>query len=131
MRTNRPFLEAGPRRGFTIVEVIMAMMIMTIAILALASTSGAVSRMLTRGHNAEIAAGFGARRLDLLRITACTSQAAGADTLFRGGPAWAAVNSWTFTSATNNTWQIRIATSYRSGSTIASDVTETSISCVF
>lgn len=109
----------------------MAMMIMTVAVLALASTSGAVSRMLSRGHNAEVAAGFAARRLDLLRMTACTSQAAGADTLFRGASNWAAVNSWTFTNATNNTWQIRITTSYRSGSTIASDVTETSISCVF
>jgi hypothetical protein len=107
------------------------MVIMTVAVLALASTTGAVSKMLHRGHNAEIAAGFAARRMDQLRLTGCISQAAGADTLFRGGPNWAAVNSWSFANGGTNIWRIRVATSYRSGSSIGSDVTETTISCVF
>ena len=130
MNVNRVVRE-GSRRGFTIVEVIMAMMIMTVAVLALASTSGVVSKMVSRGHNAEMAAGFAARRIDLLRLTACTSQAAGADTLFRGASSWAAVNAWTYTDAGNGTWRVRVTTSYRSGPATKSDVTEASISCVF
>jgi prepilin-type N-terminal cleavage/methylation domain-containing protein len=131
MKTNRVIVEQRSRRGFTVVEVIIAMMIMTVAVLALASTSGVVSKMLMRGHSAEMAAGFAARRMDQLRLTACNSQAAGADTLFRGGSSWAAINSWNFTDGGNSTWRIRMATSYRSGSTIGSDVTEASVSCVF
>jgi hypothetical protein len=105
-------------------------MIMSVAVLALASTSGAVSKMMVRGHNAELAAGFAAKRMDQLRLSGCASQAAGADTLFRGGPNWAAVNSWTFTNAgANNVWRIRVITTYRSGPNTGTDISETSISC--
>jgi prepilin-type N-terminal cleavage/methylation domain-containing protein len=129
---NRTEQRDRVRAGFTVVEVVIAMMILSVAVLALASTSGAVSKMMVRGHNAEIAAGFGAKRMDQLRLTGCASQAAGADTLFRGGPNWAAVNSWSFTPAgANNVWRIRVATTYRSALTTATDISETSISCEF
>lgn len=121
------------RRGFTVVEVLVAMIVMTIAVLALASTSGLVAKMMTRGHNAEMAASFAARRLDVLRLSGCTARADGADTLFRGGSDWAAVNNWAWTTAPGRagTYRVKVTTSYRSGSITGTNISETSISCVF
>jgi prepilin-type N-terminal cleavage/methylation domain-containing protein len=120
------------RRGFTVVEVLVAMMVMTIAVLALASSSGLVAKMMTRGHNAEMASSFAARRLDVLRLSGCTARANGADTLFRGGANWAAINNWAWTDATSGTFRVKVTTQYRSsGGTIGTNISETSISCVF
>jgi prepilin-type N-terminal cleavage/methylation domain-containing protein len=119
------------RRGFTIVEVVVAMMILTVAVLALASTSGLVSKMMMRGHNAEMASAFAMRRMDLLRMTGCTARANGADTLKRGTAAWAAVNNWTWTDGGSSLYRIKIVTSYRSGALTGTNTSESSISCVF
>jgi type II secretion system protein I len=119
------------RRGFTVIEVLVAMMVMTIAVLALASSSGLVAKMMTRGHNAEMAASFAARRLDDLRLSGCASRTNGADTLFRGGSNWAAVNNWVWTDATGSTYRVTVTTTYRStGGAIGTNISETSILCV-
>jgi prepilin-type N-terminal cleavage/methylation domain-containing protein len=122
---------ARKRAGFTLVEVVVAMMIMTIAVLALASTSGLVSKMMTRGHNAEMASSFAMRRMDLLRLTGCTARANGADTLMRGSANWAAVNSWTWTDAGSSLYRFKIVTTYRSGASIGTNTSESSLSCLF
>jgi len=121
----------GSKRGFTIVEVVVAMMIMTVAVLALASTSGLVSKMILRGHNAEMASAFAMRRMDQLRMTGCTARADGADTLFRGSSNWAAVNNWVWSDAGKSTYRMKITTRYRSSGAIGTDISETSILCVF
>ncbi len=123
--------SASSKRGFTLVEVVVAMMIMTIAVLALASTSGLVSKMMTRGHNAEMASSFAMRRLDLLRMSGCAARTNGADTLYRGGTNWAAINNWEWTSPGNSVYRVKVTTKYRSGPTIGTNISETSISCVF
>lgn len=120
------------RSGFTIVEVLVAMMVMTIAVLALASSSGLVAKMIARGHNAEMASAFAMRRLEVLRMTGCTLRANGADTLFRGGSNWAAVNNWVWTDGGAKTFRVKITTSYRSsGGLTGTNISESSISCVF
>jgi hypothetical protein len=113
------------------VEVVVAMMIMTVAVLAIASSAGLVSKMMIRGHNAEMASAFALRRMDQLRMTGCAARANGADTLFRGSSNWAAINNWVWSDAGSSTYRIKITTSYRSGAIIGSNISETSISCVF
>ena len=121
------------REGFTLVEVIIAIVVFGIGVLALASTSGVITRMVNRGENAEIGTGFGAERLERLRMTGCTNQAAGGpDTLYRGGGGWYAINTWSFADAGNNTWRITVQSRYKTS--LGSDRTETlgtSISCTF
>ena len=130
---NEPGMEMpSARRGFTIVEVVIAMMIMTVAVLALASSFGLVSKMMTRGHNAEMASAFSMRRMDQLRLTGCTARPNGADTLFRGTTNWAAINSWVWTDATGGTYRVKVTTKYRSSNgATGTNVSETSISCIF
>jgi prepilin-type N-terminal cleavage/methylation domain-containing protein len=130
MKNQERVRDGASRRGFTVVEVLVAMMIMTIAVLALASSSGLVAKMMTRGHNAEMATSFSMRRMEDLRWTGCTVRANGADTLFRGGSNWAAVNSWVWSDGGNNTWRVKMTTTYRSGGLTGTNVSESSIRCV-
>lgn len=131
MKSQKATQPVSGRRGFTVIEVLVAMMVMTIAVLALASSSGLVAKMMTRGHNAEMAASFAARRLDVLRLSGCTSRTNGADTLFRGGSNWAAVNNWVWTDATGSTYRVKVTTTFRStGGATGTNISETSISCV-
>ena len=142
MRNQQGMETPSARRGFTIVEVVVAMMIMVVAVLALASSSGLVSKMMIRGHNAEMASAFSMRRMDQLRLSGCVSRTNGADTLFRGTSNWAAINSWIWTDAGKNpapganpdpvTFRIKMTTQYRSsGGATGTNISETSISCVF
>ena len=122
------------KRGFTVVEVVIAMMILTIAVLALASSAGLTARMMTRGHNAEMASAFAMRRIDQLRLSACPPVALrlnGADTLFRGGVNWAAINNWVWTDAGGSTYRVKVTTSYRSSNGMTgTNISETSITCL-
>jgi type IV pilus assembly protein PilV len=68
--------------GFTIVEVIVAIIVLTVGLLGLVTTSALVTRMIARGNRSSNAATFASKRLEQLRVTGCTSQAAGRDTLY-------------------------------------------------
>ncbi len=58
------------RRGFTIVEVLIAIVILTVGILALMGTSAAVNRLIVRGRRVTQAAQLGEQVLDSLRLKA-------------------------------------------------------------
>ena len=118
------------RSGFTIVEVIVSIMVVSVGFLALLATTANTTRTLTRGRNADIAAVFAANRLESLRLTACTVRVNGADTLFRGST-WISINTWTFTDAGNSLYRIKLTDKYVVGAKRTStDVLETSVSCL-
>src|SRR5438552_19088767 len=74
-------------RGFTIVEVIVAIIVLTVGLLGLVATSALVTRMIARGQRSNNAATFAAQRLEILRTTGCRARAAGHDTLWtQSGP---------------------------------------------
>lgn len=58
------------RRGFTIVEVMVAVLILTIGIIALAGASGLTHRMLGQGRMSTVASELAVQRLEVLRATA-------------------------------------------------------------
>jgi type II secretory pathway pseudopilin PulG len=115
--------------GFTIVEILIAIIVLTVGILGLVTTSALVTRMIARGQRTALAAEFAAQRFERLRVSGCTSQVAGADTLNRGST-WVAINTWTFTDALNNTWRITMTSQYKTQQNkIKNQTLETSISC--
>jgi prepilin-type N-terminal cleavage/methylation domain-containing protein len=83
-------------RGFTIAEVLVAIMILSVGVLAIAASSGSVYRMLGYGRLSTEAAHLASTRLELLRRQAntttprCTSLANGVDTVTTG-----IIESWT------------------------------------
>lgn len=71
------------REGFTIVEVVVAIVILTTGLLAVAAGSGSVFRMLGSGRRSSLSASVAQARLESLRRDAnrttprCTALAAG------------------------------------------------------
>lgn len=98
-------------RGFTVVETLVAVVVLTLGLLGLLATTSVVTSMNTRGQRTEGAARFAAQRAERLRLTGCGSQAAGSESLVRNG-AVVATNTWAFTDAGNNTWRVLVTTTY-------------------
>jgi prepilin-type N-terminal cleavage/methylation domain-containing protein len=116
--------------GFTVVEVVVAIVIFTVALLGLASTAGSVTRMVARGQRSAVAATFAAQRLEQLRRSACTARLPGSEELYRGGTrvAW---SQWAFTDAGRQTYRVLLTTTYiTAGNRQRTDTLETAVSCL-
>lgn len=117
-------------RGFTLIEVMVAILILTIGVLGLASTASSVTRMIAAGQRSAVAATFASQRLERLRASGCTSQTAGADTLKRG-TTWVAINNWSFTNPGNSTWRVLLTSQYKTiKNQTRIDRVEITISCL-
>jgi prepilin-type N-terminal cleavage/methylation domain-containing protein len=66
--------------GFTIVEVLVAIVIMAVGVLGLAGTATSVSRLIGGGAQQTIAANVAMSRFEQLRSVACASIASGTAT---------------------------------------------------
>src|SRR2546430_9753458 len=74
-------------QGFTLVEVIIAILVLTVGLLGLVTSAALVTRMIGRGQHSAVAAQYAQRRLEMLRVTGCKSQAGGTEVVMRGGTA--------------------------------------------
>lgn len=66
------------RDGFTIVEIIVAIMVLAIGVLGLASTAAVVQRQMQAGERQSVAATIAQARFDQLTSLNCVSMAASA-----------------------------------------------------
>lgn len=118
------------QRGFTLVEVIVAIVVLTVGILGLATTAALVTRMIARGQRSAVATTYATQRLEQLRVTGCTSQAAGSEDLFRGSTR-VARNSWSFISVGNSTWRVVVVAQYiTANNRWRTETIESQISCL-
>lgn len=74
------------RAGFTIIEVMVAVMVLAIGVLALASSSGFVSRMLSRGRISTLAAQAAVDQIERLRTYALATDPTCTHASFAGSP---------------------------------------------
>jgi prepilin-type N-terminal cleavage/methylation domain-containing protein len=82
LRVNRPpTIGCGPRpaarRGFTIVELVVAIVILSIGMLGLASTAAVVTRQIGGGAQQTIAASLAESRFEALRARSCVGLVGG------------------------------------------------------
>ena len=109
--------ERGGERGFTIVEVIIAIVVLTVGLLGLVTTAALVTRMIGQGQRSAVAATFASQRLERLRVTACDAaqRTDGSETLTRGGVP-VATNTWRFTDASvpgvTVAWKVVLSVEY-------------------
>jgi len=102
--------------GFSLVEVLVAIVILSIGLLALAQSSGAVTTMIGRSQQDSEAAATAQARIESLRLTAnsttpkCTSLASGSAT----GPAAGTTTAWTV-SGTGASRTVVVTVTYRIG----------------
>ncbi len=117
-------------QGFTLVEVIIAVLVLTVGLLGLVGSAALVTRMIGRGHRSGVQVAFSQRRIEMLRSTACTNQATGTDVLMRGGVPVDSL-SWQFVNRGNSTWQVIMTSKYQTDrGKWRSEISETEISCI-
>ena len=113
MKRRRAFTR--PRRGVTLVELIVAMTILSIGLLAIVGTSGAIARGLGEARGDNLAAVVAQSRFETIAGTTCTGMTLGsANTSSTRG----VTEKWIVTDGGNNTlfvvdtvsWQTRRGT---------------------
>jgi len=118
-------------QGFTIIEIIIAIIVLTVGVLGMVTTAALVTRMIARGQRSASASAFASRRLERMRVAACidAQRINGTDTLYRGS-SWVSANTWTFTDAGNLNYRLKIVSEYKTEKNkTRKDSTETTISC--
>lgn len=76
----RPVAARARRDGFTLAEVILAIVILSVGLLALASGSMGVIRQMRAGNQAAVAAMVAQSRIEKMRSKPCTSASSGSST---------------------------------------------------
>ena len=118
-------------RGFTLVEVIVAILVLTVGLLALVTSSALVTRMIARGQRSAVSSNYGAQQLEQLRVTGCAARVAGSDVMWRGDVPVDSI-SWRWVDAGNKQYRIVLRSTYiTQPGQWRTDSTETQISCVF
>lgn len=131
-------MKLKQNRGFTIIEIIIAIIVLTVGVLGLVTTAALVTRMIARGQRSADASAFMARRVERIRAVvsgtvngACVAPPAGADTLYRGSN-WVAINTWTTVPAPGNAqnFRVKIVSTYKTlKNNVRRDSMETTFSC--
>jgi Tfp pilus assembly protein PilV len=112
------------------VEVIIAIVVLTVGLLGLMATGALVTRMIARGQRSAAAAAFTAQQVEEQRYRACTVRVNGSADLYRGSTHLART-SWAWSDAGNSTYRLQLATTYVTGANrYRTDSTETTISCI-
>ncbi|HYF40128.1 MAG TPA: prepilin-type N-terminal cleavage/methylation domain-containing protein [Gemmatimonadales bacterium] len=121
----------GPRAGLTLVEVLVALVVLGVGILALSGSSSMITRMVGRGKSETHAAIAASRRVELLRQAARSSTPPCAAAEFAsGGPVIedGLSQSWTVTPA-GPVRRVRVTVSYPTVRGIRTAVLETAVAC--
>jgi prepilin-type N-terminal cleavage/methylation domain-containing protein len=67
-------------RGFTIVEILVAVMILSVGLMGLVTTAGLVTRMIAQGHRYTEASALANERIEILRSQGCPAAGTGTET---------------------------------------------------
>lgn len=116
--------------GFSLVEVIAAMVILTVGVLGLAASAGAVGRLTIEGARMSGAANAAASKFEELRSRGTTA-AARCAALTSGSDTWPNqfTRTWRVVTA-NDKATVTLVVSYSNGRKIRSTTYVTEISCV-
>ena len=108
LRTGAGHVRPRARRGFSIVEVIVAIMMLAIGVLALVSSSTVVIRQLSTSAQRTGATSVANQRLERLRTERlCSSIVNGT------GSTWGMTETWTVSEVVRNSGQRAMTVRYR------------------
>jgi prepilin-type N-terminal cleavage/methylation domain-containing protein len=118
------------RSGFTIIELLIAVIVFSVALLALAGTSTRVADLSGRGRRSGMASTLAFQRLEVLRARGCLSQASGSDSLMSASGVVQARNQWSFTDLGTSMYRIRLIVTYPARATTTRvDTLDQELSC--
>jgi prepilin-type N-terminal cleavage/methylation domain-containing protein len=101
MRTRTAAVPRRARRGVTLIEVIIAMIVMSIGIMGLAGTAGYVATQMGGGNAQTLAAAMATKIADSLASRRCASLVDGTQTNRR------VTATWTITAPATPTLKVR------------------------
>lgn len=106
--------RARGEQGFTIVEIVVAMLVLMIGVTALVGTSALVTRQLGRGRIVTIANQMASQTLDSLRARAASTAGGRCSALASGGPTTTrgVTLQWTVTGTGNAPRTIQVDATY-------------------
>lgn len=123
-------------RGFTLVEVLMAVVVLTIGVVALVSSSGLVTRMVGRGRIETMAAQVASERLEYLRQAAYKTATVCTDASFANSTAPQShydskiTETWTITNAGSAGLRlVKVAVQYQTPRGLRTDTVSTILNC--
>jgi prepilin-type N-terminal cleavage/methylation domain-containing protein len=128
---QKEVLVKHSRLGLTLVEVLIAVTVLAVGLLAVTGSSAMVTRMIGRGKVETEAALHAARRMELLRAAAASTTPRCLATGFKsGGPVLSGTltESWSV-SPTGPLRQVRVTVGYLTVHGVRSAVLETAIAC--
>jgi prepilin-type N-terminal cleavage/methylation domain-containing protein len=111
------------RRGFSLIEMMVALVILTVGVLGLAASARVVTQMTGSGGRYGGASSVAASRFEQLRAATCTTLSAGSATTGRYTERWTVTTSG----------QLRVvdlAITYNDGTSSRTATYSTAISCV-
>lgn len=120
-----------PRQGFTLIEVLVAVLVLGVGVLALAGTSAGVTRMIGRGRIETRAAQAASSRMEKLRLAADAGPPRCSDPAFAsGGPVLSGgmTESWQVPPA-GRVRQVRVTVTYLTLRGAREAVLETALTC--
>lgn len=125
-------------RGFTIVEILVAVMILSVGVIALVGSSAAVTRMVGRGKASTITAQVASRRFEWLRAlamataTPCTHssfQSSATPVTYPNEPALRGISETWAVATTGNPRLAKVYVTYQARGGPRVDSMSTLISC--
>ncbi len=117
--------------GFTILEILIAVVVLMVGVLGLVMTAALVTRMMGRANRAQLAANYASQRMEKMRTAACidAQRTAGTDTLYRGG-SLIATNTWSYTALGNSYYRLSVITRWETvKNNLRSDTLEAGVPC--
>jgi len=119
--------------GFTILEIMIAVVILMVGMLGLVMTAALTTRMMGRANRAQQAAAYAQKRMETMRSSACITaqRTSGVDTLYRG-TAMMAYNTWDYTLMPGgaNSYRLRVITQWvTTNNKIKADTLEQGVPC--
>jgi prepilin-type N-terminal cleavage/methylation domain-containing protein len=93
MKTRSKRTAPRARGGFTLVELMVAVLLLGVGLSGLVATSGAISRMMGGSIRESTASTIAASRFEKLRGTACASIVSGSATKFGVTESWTVIKT--------------------------------------
>jgi prepilin-type N-terminal cleavage/methylation domain-containing protein len=123
-------MSARAERGFTLIEVMLSVVLLTVGVMALVGSSAMVSRMIGHGRESTFVSQRASSRFDQLRqLAASTSPPCTAGGFASGSQSQYGVSeSWTVPTS-GNSRLVRVVLSYRTARRTVADTVKSYILC--
>jgi prepilin-type N-terminal cleavage/methylation domain-containing protein len=116
--------------GFTLVEVLVALLVFAVGALGLAAETAALTRLVARSRRVARVSAAAAMRLERLQAGACDARANGTELVMHGGSALAALHwSWSQAGTTYRVQLVTVPGPLVTGPAVPADTLRAVVSC--